>query len=335
MRRWITNAAFGMFVAILTLLCPHMAAATDIPIFPTGPVFRLNGLVWGTSTQPGFNNNYFLTPININENVCIYVRNNNTTSPHKYTATITVTSDPSNTTPSDGTWSNVTTLNSSSFAPASPGVAGGIGANISGVAQISINLSQSTTQAGSPDTANVSIVQTQGPCFGGQNFTSGFPQPVSSTTALQSVTDTLAQGYATSATVTNPGIGRIITGVQANEGGRNLYFDSAVISSTAAGEVDIVVTQGAGTTCGTSTVFLRIGNGTASTSAGLNNCAANPTTTVAIPIQVGANIPVIIDLKGFIAQGFQANAALVAGLAAQVPAAITGNVSVSIRWYEK
>jgi len=324
----------GILAALL--LSPILASATDINVFPTGPVFKITPpLVWGTSTTPGFNNNYFFTPIAINESVCVYVKNNNPTSSHKYTVAIVVTSDPAETTPSDGTWSNVASLNSSSYAPSFPGLAGGIGANISGVSLVSVNFSGSTTLSGSPDTANVTIVQTAGSCPGGQNFVNGFPQPISSTTGLQATTDTLGQGYAIPATVTNPGIARIITGIQANEGGRNLYFDAVTISSSAAGEVDIVVTQGPGVGCSNGTVFLRINNGTAQTSLGLIGCGTNPITTVAIPVQLVAGIPVTIDLKGFIAQGYQANAALVAGLAVQTPAAITGVVSASIRWYEK
>jgi hypothetical protein len=162
------GVVLGIFAGFL--LTSTVVKATDIPIFPTGPVYRLTNLVWGTSTQPGFNNNYFFTPLNPSESVCVYVYNNNTTSAHSFVITISSNGNPANTTPSDPTWF-VYPLQANPTVAAGPSPPATFGAQANAAALVSINLSASTTQAGSPETANITIVQTQGLCPSNNNPT--------------------------------------------------------------------------------------------------------------------------------------------------------------------
>jgi hypothetical protein len=148
--------------AILSV--PSLSHGTDIPINPTGTTFLLQPtLAWGQAGAQGFNNNYFFVPIVANENVCVYVFNNNPTNAHTFSGVIKVNGNPNNTTPSDATWQGLGTVTSTvSASPSAPAIFGNL---VSGTALVSINFSGSTTQAGSPDTATIVIIQSSGPCL--------------------------------------------------------------------------------------------------------------------------------------------------------------------------
>src|SRR5882762_10498585 len=102
MRRWklIATALLSM------ILSPHFVCATDIPVTPTGPVFTVPSLIWGQSGPNGVNNNFFFTPLSLNENVCVYIYNNNPTNTHTVNLNIIVTGNPT-AKPSDGTWTGI------------------------------------------------------------------------------------------------------------------------------------------------------------------------------------------------------------------------------------
>lgn len=320
----------GVLLAAGILSVAPFAHATDIAIYPTGPVYRLTGLVWGTSTVPGFNNNYFFTPLNLNESVCVYVRNNNPTSSHTFTASIVITSDPSNTTPSDGTW-QAAASSANISAAISPGLGGGIGASVSGVSQVSINLSASTVQAGSPDTANVSIVQTSGNCFSGNQFIGSAPQTVNSVEPIQTISEGLSQSFSLNAVGNGVPVNNINAEVNANSGARTIYMARVNISSTVTQTLQIIQVATTGTGCGGGgAINLKFGSPVTSTSLTASTCTVQPTFgSVIYNFNILANTNVILDLSGVILTGGTTQ-----GIAV-LTSLNTGVVNTQFFWYEK
>lgn len=319
-------------LAVLALLsAPICTLGADIPIFPTGPVYKLpSNPVWGVSGPTGFNNNFFFTPLSQNGSVCVYVKNNNTTNPHTFTASIVVTSDPNNITPSDGTW-QVAASSSGILSATSPGLPGGIGVNVSGVSQVSINFSASSTQAGSPETASVTISQTQGNCFAGNQFIGSAPQTTASVTPLQAISDGLSQAFEQQFSATNPTTGVILLNINSSSGKNSLYFNQLQVSCTATCQLVIATSTSLGTTCGGLTpVNKKIGSSVTSSSVSQNNCAGAPTgTTFYNGLAIGAGNNVTLDLRGFIGP-----AGAVTGIQIQA-VAFTGTVAGFMDWYEK
>jgi hypothetical protein len=322
-------------VAVLSalLLSSRPAGATDIQIYPTGPSFSLKSLVWGTATQPGFNNNYFFVPAtNLNGSVCIYVENNNPTNAHPFTVSISVTSDPDETTPSNGTWQ--TAAQTTATAGASPGFPAGIGANISGTALVSINFSGSTTLGGAPDTADVNIVQTTGNCFSGNNSTGSAPSTVSAVPAVQAISEGLSQSFYSQFGVTNPASGQLVLYVQPNNGQRSLYFDKIILSSSVAIQINFGEANAPGVGCGagsapTNQKITSAVTSTATVQTGI--CAtSNPVPlgpTIGTFLAAGASQTV--DLRGFIGlQGTNGGITVTSNAA-------TGTISATLFWYEK
>lgn len=319
-----------LFVALF--LAPQSRADNN-QIFPTGQVYQLNNLIWGTTgTAFGFNNNFYFAPLNLNESVCIFVYNNNPTSSHTFTASIVLTANPNEKTPSDGSWNSAANgvgLTAATF----PNSAGGIGGLVSGAAQVSVNFSAATTQTGSPDTANVVIIQTTGNCFNGQNMLGSSLSSVSAVPPIQSISESLSQSYAaTNIQFVNPGVNAAVVHVNSNNGARTLFFDKAVFSCSAACTVEIVATTTTGTTCtvlgGTPLKQPLVINSTALANSA---CTTNPTVGVQYyTLDVAANTPTVLDLKGLIIQPQTTN-----GLELSVAVALTGTMRGSIYWYEK
>jgi hypothetical protein len=331
LKKWGAKIA-PLLPLFAALFVPQIGRATDIPIFPTGPVFRLNGLVWGTSTQPGFNNNYFFVPFNQNESICIYVYNNNTTSAHSFNGTIVVTGNPQNITPSDGTWTPVMGITGFSV-PAAPGNPSIFSSSINGASQVSINLSASSTQAGSPETANVVISQVTGSCNSSSGVITPNPQLNLALQPIQAHSENFGQSYLAAQTITNPALGQLIIGVvPAVSNTRTTFFSRVLISTSASGEVDIntVTTTGTGcTTTGASDNALRFGQPNPAT-LGIGTCTTNPAPITSFKIFLAANSQFVFDASGIIS-----NINGSGGLTVTTPAAITGSVHASIFYYEK
>jgi len=319
-------------IALLAAAFAPIARAADVPVFPTGPVFRISGLVWGSSTASGFNQNFFFTPQNLNESVCVTVKNNNTTNPHTFSTAILITTDPSNVTPSDGTWQ--TGAASVSFAATSPGTPGGLGAQISGAAQVAISFTGSTVQAGSPDTANVSIVQTTGSCFSGNNSIGAGVQTVSATPSIQAISEGLSQAFSLqSGTVTNPASGQEIIGVNSNNGTRSIYLDRVVAACSAACSITVNITSTAGTTCSNPVPGnLKANSSVTSTSQGTTGCTGLPTVLVPLVggLPLAAGTPFVLDLRGVVTPSGG-----VTGIDVVMAAGLTGTINASLFWYEK
>jgi hypothetical protein len=167
------------FLLIALLLLPACADAQQ-NIFPSGPIFVLSNLVWGTvGTAIGFNNSWVFAPLN-NGNSClsVTVTNNNPTNNHTFrvfgfqttvpTTTLTGPIIPPIGSGPNATWTQIFTSGgnsgSATAATAPAGAYNITGLVAGGVSQIVLNFDGGTTLAGSPDTANVIIVQTSGPC---------------------------------------------------------------------------------------------------------------------------------------------------------------------------
>lgn len=311
-------------------LAPQGVRAADVPIFPTGPVFKIQPpLTWGTSTQPGFNNNFFFTPLNINESVCVFVYNNNTTNAHTFTAAIQVTGDPASTGPSTGTWQ--TAANSSLTAAIGQGLPAGIGASVTGASQVSVNFSASSTLGGSPETATVTIIQTQGNCFAGNQFVGSAPQSVASIEPIQVISEGLSQGFGAAVEFVNTSAGQNVLHVNANSGAKSVFGSKIVISSTAAGTFAVQATTTTGTTCTAATIQnLKPASSVTSTALVNFSCTINPTAVPVFRVAVGANVPFVFDLSGLIGVNGSTTGFEITSLGA-----ITGTIEVGAFWYEK
>lgn len=323
--------------AIAIMLCCASAHASDIAINPTGPVFSLPPLAWGptTATGLGFNNNFWFSPININESVCVYVYNNNTTNAHPFTASITISANPLEQTPSDGTWSAAATVTPT--AGISPAIAAGFGASISGVALVAVSFSGSTALGGSPDTASVKIVQTQGTCTSSQNFNYSVPNNVAALTPFQANSESLGQAYNGSGSVINPTAAQMIAGVNATAGVLKVtgYFDSIELSTSVADTLTITWTSNTGTCTETNPLSVKASAGASggTTSQAFTFrvvCATPPTASVTVAvISLPAGAAFVYDMKGFSIAPNNGNGIEVTS------AAVTGTVSATIKWYEK
>lgn len=151
---------------------------------------------------------------------------------------------------------------------------------------------------------------------------------------LQVVSDGLAQAFTTQQNITTPGAATDILSVNANSGGKTLYFDHAVITNTVTGgvPVDVQYVTALGLTCTNLTIVnQKIGNATASTALGQSSCTTHPTATTHFNqnLTLPANSLQVIDLRGIIAPSGSTT-----GINFQT-GTFTGNVSITLVWYEK
>jgi hypothetical protein len=318
-------------LALLMLFSSAVAQAADYAINPTGNNFQLNNLVWGTSGANGFNNNYYFTPLYANGSVCVSVENNNPTSTHTFTILIQTTSDATENSPSDGTW-QTNGAATGLLVPISPGTLAGLGANVSGAAQVNVNLSASSTQAGSPDTADVHIVQTQGNCASGSGFLGSATTTIAAANPLQSISETFNSAYTQANRLVNTTLGEVIGHVWLPiTSPRILYYDRVTISTSVAAEFSVNLTSTAGSGCSvdapTNIRLPSIGP----TSLGDFNCATTqPNIIIALAdVFIPANSSQTIDLKGTMATVANSGVDIVS------TAAIAGTVTVNTFYYEK
>lgn len=318
------------------LLCSPLLAS-DISVFPTGPVFTIPNLQWGVSSQNGINNNFYFTPLNISEAVCVFVQNNNTSNPHSLSASILVSGTPANVTPSDGTWQTALTTTGNVLASPSPAFV--IGTSVSGVARVTIGFSGSTVQSGT-DTANIVIIQTNSPsCFSGNNVTLSNPPATTTISGIQSLSDSLQAAYTQSGQLTNPGVNQFALGVlNGATTTKKIYFDSAYVSCSAACSflVSIINTQGNGCNFVLSNAAnMSMGGPTSATTLTAQpatGCTvSNPSAPAAVQVvQLAAGQVYALNLQGFIAPP-----AISQGIEIVNTAALTGIFTFAIRWYEK
>lgn len=323
-------------LAILLLLLsvfPAMCRASDIAVNPVGPVFVMSGLKWGVSGPGGFNNNFWFSPLNVSESVCVNVYNSNPTNKHIFATSIVVNANPANSTPSDGTWNTAATW-TNMVAPVAPGIASNISASVSGSAVVSINLSASSTQSGSPDTAFVVITQTPGTCFSGQN--TGASPTVSTNAAepIQVYSDTLSTGFSGAVLYASAASASELVELNNAATAKTQYLTRMIVSTTSATPVLVNIyniTGGTGSGCASGASF-NIKGGSTVTSAATFQGACTGTATGAINAQflVPALGTITINLAGYI---LPSNSPY--GFMAVLPASVTGTMYATLEWYEK
>lgn len=321
-------------IAVLALIsAPCILRGADIPINPSGPTYKIPGIqAWGVSGPAGLVNSFFFTPFYQTENVCVYVYNNNPTNAHTFTANISVTGDPNASGGSTNASWQIAYFSSTLTAGAAIANPAQFSSAVSGVAQVSIGFNAGTL-AGNPDTATVVVIQTQGPCFAGIGANSSNPLPVLTYTQLQEFSEAFSQSFSFIASVVNPASGQMISDLLSQAvANRNLYYDRVVITSSAAATININLTSDLGTTCsgGTAPKNLKLGTSTVVTAQTIlaGPCAVNPTVSQATYSNIAiSTVPLVIDLRGFIAPAGSNN-----GIDVVMAAALTGTITVT--WLE-
>lgn len=319
-------------LAVLAGIFGLPSRATDIPLYPVGPVTTIANISWGGSGPGNFNNNYYFVPATSNESVCVYVYNNNTTNAHTFLGQMSISGNPSANAPSDNTWTVISNATSIT-AYTAPGTPAGIAANVSGAAVVSFGFTLSSAAGGSPDTATIRIIQTAGACPGGRNFVGGTSTlPSMSVPPIQAYSDSMAASFsASSGVVTNPAILSGLIHANVNTAPTSDYFDRAMLSCSAACIINIRPTTSLGTTCTAISAQNQRINTTGSNTTTNQQCTVQPSGTgLFMTLHLAAGIPVTVDLRGYIAQGSSGT-----GIQIEMNTALTGTASAVLFWYEK
>jgi hypothetical protein len=324
------KARILLLLATLCLLFPFHASGTDVPIFPTGPVYKITpALTFGSSAPGGFNANFFFTPINVNESICVFFRAANLANVHTFSVAITTTPDPAETTPSDAFWVPAT----QSVLSSGTGYAiVGLGTNVSGAAQVSLNLSNSVAPA---DTVQVVIVQSPGPCLTGTNFVNNTLQNVNSVPMLQAVSDGLSQGFFIGTTATNPGNAAQIIDLFDTNALKSVFPDRLLIYASVATTINInrVTASGTCTSITANIVNLKIANISTPVATSDSTCSVQPTIiSLILAIPIPANTIIVIDLRGFV---LPPNPSGPSAINVNMGAALTGTISANLFWAER
>lgn len=326
----------GAALLAALFLAPQSRAA-DVPIFPSGPVFKISsGLTYNCSTAGCLNQNFFFTPLNLSESVCVFLKNNDTTNSVSFNLAILATSDPLNITPSDGTWNTIASFVSLTAA-AFPGQSAGTGVNVSGVSQVAISITASTVGGGAPQTGQLVLIQTQGNCPSGNNFIGSAPPTTSADRPIKFVSQSLAQGFSATASLSNPVSGAQLIGINAQSGNRTIYLDHVVLSSSAASSVIVQGTSSVGSTCTAISINnTRIQSSPTSTAVVNQACGTLPTVFSTLignatsALLLPAATPISVDLTGIICQ-----AGVSQGIDIVLGAALTGTINATLFWYEQ
>lgn len=146
------------------MLAPIAVAQIDIQVSTAArsPYIVVGrGLTWGSSGTGGANNYFIFQPLSPDQRYCVFIVNNNPTSSHTYTLAAYQTGDPSQGSfqnNSSGRWIQDTVQGNAQTVSAASTTSAYVHANAG--ARMAISLTGSTTQTGSPDTADIFIVQT-------------------------------------------------------------------------------------------------------------------------------------------------------------------------------
>lgn len=181
-------------LATALLLCTALSLAQTDQYIASGsasPYLTLGrGLIWGGAGLGTVGQNFIFNPLDPNQGFCVFIFNNNTTSAHTFTLTVAQTGDPAIRSYSGNTqrWTNVPTQSSFPISVPANSLLG-INYKTTASAGIVISFTGNTTQAGSPDTADIFTVQT--------NQSSCGSLPVNSVQGpfQQNATVTLAQQF--------------------------------------------------------------------------------------------------------------------------------------------
>lgn len=164
MKNFLRSCCTWALVTWAMIFVPLLARAQqDIQVTGgTNPYTIIGrGLTWGGSGINQVNNNFIFHPTDPNEGFCLFVSNNNTSSSHTFTVAVYQTGDPAQSlfTGFSQRWFLVAT-NTAFPVTVNANAIVGINYKTTASAGISVNISGSTTQTGSPDTADIFAVQT-------------------------------------------------------------------------------------------------------------------------------------------------------------------------------
>ena len=166
---------------ILSLIFATFVQAADILISSRGPYQDLaRGAAWGQRGRNGVENNYILQPLNPAQGICLFIANNNPVSAHTFTLEVHQTGDVMQTVYEGQTGRWVADTVQGLPIPATVAAGSMVSAYVhtSAAARIAVSISGTTAQTGSPDTADIFLVQTEasscGPVQGGSSSIQGW-----------------------------------------------------------------------------------------------------------------------------------------------------------------
>lgn len=142
-------------IAILAATAPVAPAANDVHISGSSYYVTLaNAVPWNQLSA-----NYIFTPQSPNVGLCMFVENSNTTFTHNITITAFQTGNPSLTAYSanPNLWAASQIVNN--FSSVAPRTVGSVFINATGAANVAVVISGTAAGSGSPDVANVFLVQ--------------------------------------------------------------------------------------------------------------------------------------------------------------------------------
>lgn len=149
--------------------------AADIMISGRGPYTDLaRSAAWGATGRTGVENAYILQPLSPSQGICLFVANNNPTSAHSFRLRVFQTGDTRQAayTNATGRWVEDTVQGLPTTVPAAAMVVGYV--HTTAAARIAVVIDNTSAAAGSPDTADVFLVQTEagacGPVDRGSNL---------------------------------------------------------------------------------------------------------------------------------------------------------------------
>jgi len=162
--KWFAIVCFSLFSHTQAF------AQNDININVKSAYIDLGrSLTWGSSggfgncqvaSSCGFNNNFLFTPLNPDQGICIFITNNNPTNSHTFTIAVSQTGDQRQQTYTGSTGRFVTDTVQGTASPVGSLATTTVYVHTTAGARVVIQLSGSSSAAGTPDTADVYLVQT-------------------------------------------------------------------------------------------------------------------------------------------------------------------------------
>lgn len=144
----------------LFLVCLPIYAA-DMYIRQRGPYLTVaRGVSWAGTGAGAFNNTYLFTPLNPDQGICVSVRNNNPTSAHTFTLNVYQTGDSSlmSYTPNIGRF--LTDTVEGEISPIAAATTTCVYVHANAAARVALVFAGGGALAGTPDTADIFVVQT-------------------------------------------------------------------------------------------------------------------------------------------------------------------------------
>lgn len=328
-----------LFIILINLAIPCFGQDVSVNGRNTNLYFDGISLPWSSLAT----RNYVLAPIGPDYGFCISVVNNNPTSSHSFSISAFQSGDFNviDYSHNTGRYASLTVVGTPS--PIAANSTGTFFVKSNGASKVAFVFTGGTTQAGNPDTFDIYGVQTTSNGCGtvnpstGQQYTLSTPNSgTSSTLPIQVASDGLNSSYIATQTTISPTAAAILLNVFATTPTKNIYFDKATVTSTAAIlSISFNAYNIAGTGCTglNANQFSNMKVGTANTSVAVANTACTGAPNgglLSFVIVVPAGGTVVLDLRGLIIPS-----GTTAGIDAVAATGVTSNVSVSFQWYER